>query len=114
MALSHYNGQDPLAAPRPCLAKPRWHNLVLLVVALGIARCCIAWQLAVAVLLPIRVESCYQRVKRLLAAASGVDFAALQQAWISCAVDHFGQPGQRLNLLLDWTLHTDRCRSLWV
>lgn len=114
MALTHYTGQDPLAALRGSLPKPRWHTLVLLVVAIGIARCCIAWQLAVAVLLPIRVESCYQRVKRLLAAASGVDFAALQQAWIIWAIGHFAQPGQRLNILLDWTLHTDRCRSLWA
>src|SRR5262249_14594038 len=113
MVRSHYKGQDPLLALRPCLSKPRWHNLVLLVAAISVARCCITWQLAVAVLLPVRLESCYQRLKRLLG-WPGLDLDRLLRAWVRWAVAHFAQPGQRLVLLIDWTLHTDRCRSLWV
>src|SRR4051812_26527760 len=107
------SNEDPLLALRPCLSKPRWQNLVLLVLALTLAHTFILWQVAVAVLLPIRLESCYQRLKRMLG-WSGVDWDRLKQAWIRWALDHFAPPGQPLLLLIDWTLHTDRCRSLWV
>jgi hypothetical protein len=110
---AHYTSADPLLALRPHLSKPQWHNLVLLVLALTIGRAFVLWQLAVAVLLPIRLESCYQRLKRLLR-WRGVDLAALKRAWVRWVLGHFAAPGQPLRLLIDWTLHTDRCRSLWV
>jgi hypothetical protein len=110
----HYSSSgDPLLALRPCLSKPRWHNLVLLVLALSLARTFTLWQLAVAVLLPVRLESCYQRLQRMLAWAP-IDWQRLQLAWIHWVLRHFAQPGQPLLLLIDWTMHTDRCRSLWV
>jgi hypothetical protein len=110
---SHYSSDDPLVVLRSCLSKPCWHNLILLVLALTLVRSCILWQVAVAVILPIRLESCYQRLKRLLA-CTGIDWHALQQAWIRWVLGPFAQPTQPLLLLIDWTLHTDRCRSLWV
>lgn len=110
---SHYTSSDPLLALRPVLSKPPWHNLVLLVLALCIGRAFVLWQLAVAVLLPIRLESCYQRLKRLLR-WRGVDVAALKRAWVRWVLAHFSVPGQTPVVLIDWTLHTDRCRSLWV
>lgn len=111
--MSHSTSADPLCALQPLLSKPRWHNLVLLVLALGLTRTLILWQMAVAVLLPIRVESGYQRLKRLLAWLNG-DSPRLKRAWVAWALAHYATPGQPLYLLIDWTLHTDRCRSLWV
>src|SRR4051794_14332204 len=63
---AHYTSADPLLALRPHRSKPQWHNLILLALALTIGRAFVLWQLAVAVLLPIRLGSCYQRLKRLL------------------------------------------------
>jgi hypothetical protein len=83
------------------------------VLALSLAHTFILWQVAVAVLLPIRVESCYQRLKRLLG-WKGVAWDRLQQTWIRWVLRHFAHQGQPLLLLIDWTMHTDRCRSLWV
>jgi hypothetical protein len=104
---------DPLLALRPGLSKPRWHNLVLLVLALSIARTLVLWQVAVAVILPLRVDSAYQRLKRLLAWLTG-DSPRLKQLWVGWVLAHFARAGQPLYLLIDWTFHTDRCRSLWV
>src|SRR5689334_2968911 len=104
---------DPLVALRPCLSKPRWHNLVLLVLALSIAHTFVVWQVAVAVILPIRVESAYQRLKRLLGWKDEC-WTKLKRAWIIWVIGQFATRGQPLHLLIDWTSHTDRCRSLWV
>ena len=87
--------EDPLLALRPCLSKPRWQNLVLLVLALTLAHTFVLWQVAVAVLLPLRLESCYQRLKRLRG-WTGVDWDRLQRAWIRWVLDPFTQPGQLL------------------
>jgi hypothetical protein len=113
MSRAHYTGEDPLVALRGCLSKPRWQNLVLLVLAVSLARVCILWQVAVAVLLPVRLESCYQRLKRMLGWA-GLDWDRLKRAWVGWVLRQFATPGAPLVLLIDWTLHTDRCRSLWV
>lgn len=109
----HSSNEDPLVALQSCLPRPRWHNLVLLVLALSLARTFTLWQVAVAVILPVRVESCYQRLKRMLR-WPGVDWDRLQRAWVGWVLRHFATPGQPLLLLIDWTLHTDRCKSLWV
>ena len=63
------------------------------VVALGIARCCVAWQLAVAVLLPLRVESCYQRLKRLLRCPD-FPWDSLARAWLRWADGDEGAGGE--------------------
>src|SRR5436190_7905043 len=111
--LRYSNGDDPLLAMRPHLTKPRWHNLVLLVLALAVARSFVGWRIAVAVILPIRLESAYQRLKRLLGWPGAV-WLDLKRAWVGWVLAHFATPGQTLRLLIDWTVHTDRCRSLWV
>jgi hypothetical protein len=102
-----------LVALRPHLSKSRWQNLVLFVLALSVARTFIGWRIAVAVILPIRVESAYQRLKRLLAWPDDT-WIALKRAWLGWVLEHVATPGQPLQLLVDWTCHTDRCRSLWV
>ena len=109
----HYTQNDPLLALRPHLSKPRWVSVVLLVLALPVVQSCIVWKIAVAVFLPIRVESAYQRLKRLLGWPTDL-WTRLKIAWLLWVIDHFTCKGQRLHLLIDWTMHTDRVRSLWV
>jgi len=38
----------------------------------------------------------------------------LQRAWLRAVLRSFAPGSGRLTLLIDWTLHRDRCRSLWV
>jgi hypothetical protein len=110
---SYYTPADPLLALRPHLSKAGFQNLVLFVLALSVARTFIGWRIAVAVILPIRVESAYQRLKRLLAWPDEL-WSKLKRTWLAWVLDHFATPGQPLHLLIDWTAHTDRCRSLWI
>ena len=97
----------------PCMSKPRWQNFLLLVVALQVARSFILWRIAAALLLPIPHESRYQRIKRVLSWQE-TDWQDLRRAWVRAAIDLFAPGLGPLVILTDWTLHTDRCRSLWV
>ncbi len=97
---------------RPHFSKARWQNVLLLVLALQLGRTLTLWRLAVSVMLPIRVESCYQRLKRLVGQTP--QWNTLKRAWVRALLAECGLPDGPLALIIDWTMHTDRCRSLWV
>lgn len=110
--------QDPLLAPlRQRLSKPKWHNLLLLVLAIQLGRTFITWRLALFVLLPISSASCYRRLARFLSWRGWKNeewLNRLRSAWVRAVLRCFAPGRGRLVLILDWTLHQDRCRSLWV
>jgi hypothetical protein len=95
------------------LTKPQWQNLILLIVAVQLARTGIGRQLALYLMCVIPSRSCYRRLERLLGQATAVT-RLLQRAWVRLVLRVFAPGRGRLNLLLDWTWHRDRCRSLWV
>ena len=105
---------DPLLAPlRRYLTKSQWQNLVVLVVALQLARTLILRQAAVYMVCVISTASCYRRLERLLSTDAAV-FLPLQRAWVRLVLRLFAPGRGRVPLLMDWTWHRDRCRSLWV
>jgi hypothetical protein len=105
---------DPLLVPlRRHLTKPQWQNLVVLVVALQLARTLILRQAALYMVCVISTASCYRRLERLLS-TNATAFAPLQRAWVRLVLRLFAPGRGRVPLLLDWTWHRDRCRSLWV
>jgi Transposase DDE domain len=117
---------DPLLEPlRRHLTQPQWQNLLALVLAVQLARTLVLRQLALFLLCSVFSASCYRRLARLLAwedpsdAASPpcqhpFDFQSLHRLWVRAVVAAFAPGRGTLVLLIDWTLHRDRCRSLWV
>src|SRR5262249_30611558 len=103
---------DLLQALRSKLSKTQFENLMLLVLTLAVGRTFVLWHLAVSVIVPISVEAAYKRLQRLARSQAARD--ELQQAWLAAVIHRFGRPGQPLTLFIDWTLPTNRCRSLWV
>lgn len=101
---------DPL---RRRLTKPQWQNLILLIVAVQLARTFIGRQLALYLICLISSGSCYRRLERILA-LGGTLPALLQRTWVRLVLRVFAPGRGRLNLLIDWTWHRDRCRSLWI
>ena len=110
---------------RPCLTKSQWQNLVLLVIAVQISRSLILHQLARALPLGISCDSGQRRLDRVLhwnittrkhSLKSDYNrrWRRLQQQWVRTVVRCFTRGRGALVILLDWTLHQDRCRSLWV
>jgi hypothetical protein len=110
---SHDNTERLLAPLRRHLRKPQWQNLLALIVALQLARTLVQRQLALYLLLAITSESCYRRLERMLAWEPTV-WEPLQRAWLRAVLAQFAPGSGRLTLLIDWTLHRDRCRSLWI
>jgi DDE family transposase len=109
-----HDSTDRLLAPlRRHLSKPQWQNLLALVVALQLARTLVQRQLALYLLWAIASESCYRRLTRLLS-WQPPHWEGLQRAWLRAVLRQFAPGSGRLTLLIDWTLHRDRCRSLWV
>jgi hypothetical protein len=105
---------DRLLRPlRRSLTKPQWHNLVALVVAVQWARTLVLHQLALYLVYVITAASCYRRLQRFLA-GEAKRFDALQRAWVRVVLGSFAPGRFRLVLLIDWTWHRDRCRSLWI
>jgi len=109
----HDNTERLLAPLRRHLSKPQWHNLLALVVAIQLARTLIQRQLALYLLWAISSDACYRRLERLLAWDPQL-WEPLQRAWIRAVLACFALGSGRLTLLIDWTLHRDRCKSLWV
>lgn len=117
---------DPLLEPlRRHLTKPQWQNLLVLVLAVQLARTLVQRQLALFLLWSVFSPSCYRRLARLLsweelpdaessAGPPRFDFQALHRLWMRAVVATFAPGRGTLVLLVDWTLHRDRCRSLWV
>jgi hypothetical protein len=105
---------DPLLVPlRRHLTRPPWQNLVVLVLALQLARTLILRQLALALVCVISTASCYRRLERLLSTEAAV-FQPLQRLWVRRVLRLFAPGRGRVPLLLDWTWPRNRCRSLWV
>jgi hypothetical protein len=105
---------DPLLLPlRRHLTRPQWQNLVVLVIALQLARTLILRQVALYMVCVIATASCYRRLERLLSTEAST-FQPLQRAWVRLVLRLFAPGRGRVPLLLDWTWHRDRCRSLWV
>jgi hypothetical protein len=112
--MQHEYTAAPLLVPlRRHLTRPQWQNLVLLIVAVQLARTLIQRQLALYLVCAISSASCYRRLQRLLAAEAPWG-KALQRLWLRTAVAHFAPGRGRLVLLIDWTWHRDRCRSFWI
>ncbi len=109
---------SPLLEPlRRQLPKRNWQNLVLLVLAVQLGRTLVGWQLSLFFLVPISSASCYRRLERFLSWKgwkNEATLAALRRAWVRAVLRCFAPGRGRLVLLIDWTLHRDRCRSLWV
>jgi len=101
---------DPL---RRRLTKPQWQNLILLIVAVQFARTFIGRQLALYLICLISSSSCYRRLERLLSMGEKVP-RLLQRTWVRLVLRVFAPGRGRLNVLIDWTWHRDRCRSLWL
>jgi hypothetical protein len=105
---------DPLLAPlRRHLTRPQWQNLVVLVIALQLARTLILRQVALYLVCTITTASGYRRLERLLSMPA-VTFQPLQRAWVRLVLRRFAPGRGRVPLLMDWTWHRDRCRSLWM
>jgi len=110
---AHDSTERLLAPLRRHLSKPQWQNLLALVVALQLARTLVLQQLALYLLLTISSASCSRRLARMLAWEPR-RWTGLQRAWLRAVLRVFAPGRGRLTLLIDWTLHRDRCRSLWV
>lgn len=105
---------DRLLCPlRRSLTKPQWQNLAALIVAVQLARTLVLQPLALYLVYVITAASCYRRLKRFLA-GEAKRFDALQRAWLRVVLACFAPGRSRLILLIDWTWHRDRCRSLWI
>lgn len=112
--MQRYDTTDRLLAPlRRQLSKPQWQNLLALVIAIQLARTLVQRQLALYLLWAIASDSCYRRLERMLAWDAAV-WEPLQRAWLRAVLRCFAPGSGRLTLLIDWTLHRDRCKSLWV
>lgn len=105
---------DPLLVPlQRHLTKPQWQNLLALVLAVQLARTLVQRQLALYLVWIITSESCYRRLERILAWDPSV-WERLAPFWVRAVLATFVPGRGPLVLLIDWTLHRDRCRSLWV
>jgi hypothetical protein len=112
--MQSYDNTHRLLLPlRQHLSQPQWQNLLALVVGIQLARTLVQRQLALYLLFAISSESCYRRLERMLAWDPAV-WAPLQRAWLRAVLAQFAPGSGRLTLLIDWTLHRDRCRSLWI
>lgn len=110
---AQYTADSLLAPLRRCLTRSQWQNLVVLVVALQLARTLILRQAAVYMVCVISTASCYRRLERLLSTDAAV-FLPLQRVWVRLVLRLFAPGRGRVPLLMDWTWQRARCRSLWV
>ena len=109
---------DPLLDPLcRLLHRPRWQLLVVMVLAIQLGRTLVLRQLALFLLLPISSASCYRRLEAFLAWKQWQDepfLTQLRRAWVRAVVAYFAPGNGPLILLIDWTWHRDRSRTLWV
>jgi Transposase DDE domain len=105
---------DRLLQPlRASLTRPQWQNLIALIIAVQLGRTLVLHQLSLYLVLVITSASCSRRLERFLA-GDAKRFDALQRAWVRVVLRGFAPGRGRLVLLIDWTWHRDRCRSLWI
>jgi Transposase DDE domain len=112
----HYDStQNPLLDPlRRGLTKPQWQNLLALVVAVQLGRTLVLRQLSLFLLWRISSASCYRRLQRILAWEEPRTWQPLRRFWVQAVLRTFAPGRGRVPLIIDWTWHRDRCRSLWV
>lgn len=96
------------------LTRPQRQNLLALVVAVQVARTLVLRQLALFLILGITTASCYRHLQRVLAWEQEKTWKPLGKLWVRAVLRTFAPGRGRVPLLIDWTLHRDRCRSLWV
>ena len=96
------------------LTRPQRQNLLALVVAVQLARTLVLRQLALFLILGITTASCYRHLQRVLAWEQEKTWKPLSQLWVRTVLRTFAPGRGRVPLLIDWTMHRDRCRSLWV
>ncbi len=107
--------RDPLLDPvRRHLSRPQWQNLLALILAVQLGRTLILRQLSLYLLLGIESASCYRRLERCLAWGQHHSWKPLQRAWVRAVIRTFAPGRGWLPLIIDWTWHQARCRSLWV
>jgi hypothetical protein len=85
----------------------------LLLLAVVLARTLIQQQLALCFLCRIDTASCQRRLARILS-WDAAHTRHLQRVWCRAVIRGFAPGRGRLTLVMDWTLHRDRCRSLWI
>jgi DDE family transposase len=106
--------QNPLLRPLVrCLTKAQRQNLIVLILAVQLARSLIQRRLALYLICAISSASCLRRLERILEWRAGT-WEAFSRAWVRAVLAAFAPGNGMLVLLIDWTLHRDRCRSLWV
>ena len=106
--------QNPLLRPLArCLTKAQRQNLIVLILAVQFARSLIQRRLALFLICAISSASCYRRLERILDWRAD-RWEAFSRAWVRAVLAAFAPGHGMLVLLIDWTLHRDRCRSLWV
>jgi hypothetical protein len=96
------------------LTRPQRQNFLALVVAVQCARTLVLRQLALFLCLGISSASCYRHLQRVLAWEQEQTWKPLSQFWVRTVLRCFAPGRGRVPLLIDWTMHRDRCRSLWV
>lgn len=96
------------------LSRPQRQNLLALVVAVQLARTLVLRRLALFLVLGISTASCYRHLQRVLAWEQEKTWKPLSQLWVRTVLRTFAPGRGRVPLLTDWTMHRDRCRSLWV
>jgi hypothetical protein len=102
-----------LAPLRRVLTRSQWQNLILVMLAVQLARSFILRRVALYLCCAITSASCYRRLERILSWDAAV-WGALSRAWVRAVVACFAPGNGCLILVIDWTLHRDRCRSLWI
>jgi hypothetical protein len=106
---------NPLLAPlQRHLTKPQWQNLVALLLAVQLGRTFVLRQLALFLLWQISSASCYRRLERLLAWEEESTWQPLRRLWVRAVLRTFAPGRGRIPLIIDWTWHRDRCKSLWL
>jgi DDE family transposase len=112
--MQHDSTLNPLLSPlRRAISRSQWQNLILLVLAVQFARTLIQRRLALFLICAISSASCYRRLARMLS-WKGVVWDRLAYAWVRAVLATFAPGNGCLILLIDWTMHRDRCRSLWI
>ncbi len=96
------------------LTRPQWQNLVALVVAVQLSGSLIRRQLCLFLVRAISSESCYRHLERMLQWDAQRRLQPLCRSWVRAVLRVFAPGRGRVTLLVDWTWHRDRCRSLWV
>jgi hypothetical protein len=105
----------PLLAPlRRQLSRAQWQNLVALIVAIQLGRTLIVRQLALYLVVGISTDSCYRRLERILSWAPATTWQPLRRVWARAVLTTFAPGGGWLPVMVDWTWHRDRGRTLWL